>query len=184
MIALSFLSDPDFRHMYDKMLEYLADGDMSEQRLVNRIERLRIRYPESKRYVRYTSDNAWKLIPMLRESGYINEERYAQRLFDSLKDKRDGLRLIRRKMLRRDIRPEVIGQICSSFEESGAEQDLTKIIAVTQTKLRLLTAKYGFDPIKKYQIRSKMYGWLAMRGYGVGESAKIWQKINSHSEND
>ncbi|MBI4090561.1 MAG: RecX family transcriptional regulator [Candidatus Komeilibacteria bacterium] len=178
------LADPDLKNMYDKMLEYLADGDMAEKRLVNRIERLRLRYPETKRYDRYTSDTAWQLIPLLRENGYINEERYAQRLFDSLKDKKDGLRLIRRKMLRRDIRPEIVGQICSTFEGSGSEQDLSKIVAATTAKFLSLTEKYGSDPIKKYQIRSKIYAWLAMRGYGVEESATIWQKIDFHAKKD
>lgn len=184
MSDIGLLSDIDLKHMYDKMLEYLADGDMSEKRLVTRIERLRIRYPESKRYARYTSDNAWKLMPIFRENGYINEERYAQRLFDSLKDKRDGMRLIRRKMLRRDIRPDVIHTVCSSFEESGTEQDLSKIVAAATAKLRLLTAKYGSDPVKKYQIRSKMYAWLAMRGYEVEERAKIWQKIDFETKSN
>lgn len=172
------LSDPDLKHIYDKMLEYLGQGDMAEKRLVSRIERLRIRYPKTARYEHYTAAYAWKVIPLLREQDYINEERYAQRLFNALKDKRDGLRALRRKMLRRDIQQEVVDRIIRSFEESGAEQDLAKIITAAREKLRALKEKYGADPVKKHHIRSKLYAWIAMRGYSSEDFAKIWEKIS------
>lgn len=175
---MGLLDDQNLKNIHSKMIDYLADGDMAEKRLVDRIVRLRLRYLDSKRYIGYTAENAKLVIPLLREEGYVNEERYAHNLFENLKDKKDGLRSIKRKMLHRQIKPEIVTAIMEEFEESGRTLDLTKIRALAKAKLARLNEKYGSDRVKKYQIRGKMYAWLSTRGYGPAEIAEILKADN------
>ncbi|MEK7584132.1 MAG: RecX family transcriptional regulator [Patescibacteria group bacterium] len=170
------LSDPDLKNIYDKMLDYLSKNDMAEARLVDRVHRLQLRYPRSERYRRYSKENCRVVIPLLREEGYVDDERYARRVFDSLKDKRDGLRMIRQKMLRRQIKVTVVDELLKKFSEA-VRQDLTKITEAARKKLHQLRDKYASDPVKKFQIRQKVYAWLAMKGYSSEETASISRKI-------
>jgi SOS response regulatory protein OraA/RecX len=158
------------------MLEWLAAGEVSEQRLIDRIIRLKHLYPDTVRYVFYTKQNAEKVIEVLRKQGLVDDHRYALRLFELLKDKKDGLRAIRRKMLTRKFPSTLVDEIISDFKQTGKHQDLEKIIAVARIKYQRLQEKYGADPKKKYQIRPKLYAWLAMRGYGSEESKVILEK--------
>lgn len=176
----SIFKEQHLKNIYNKMLDYLSKSDMAEQRLVDRIERLKLRYPHSKRYELYTKANAWKVIPLLREDGYVDEERFAGRVFESLKDKKDGLRMIKRKMLSRQIKAEVVEKTINEFVRSERHQDLTKITRAAKDKYSRLNDKFGKDPVKKYQIRSKLYAWLAMRGFDAGEAAKIIEKADKN----
>ena len=169
-------SDPDLKNIYDKMLDYLSKNDMAEARLIDRVHRLQLRYPKSERYRRYSKDNCRIVIPLLREEGYVNEERYARRVFDSLKDKRDGLRAIKQKMLRRQIDAAVVDDLLRRFLETE-RQDLSKIIEAARNKLDRLRSRYASDPVKKFQIKQKFYAWLAMKGYSSEEIASISRKI-------
>jgi len=177
----SLFNEQHFKNIYLKMLDYLSKNDMAEQRLVDRINRLKIRYPASKRYELYTKVNAWKIIPLLREDGYTDEERFAARVFDSLKDKKDGLHMIRRKMLYRQINPKVVEQIVNIFVNSEHRQDLSKITHAAKEKYRNLQKKFDQDPVKKHQIKSKLYAWLAMRGFDSHEATRI---ITSVAKNE
>lgn len=170
------LSDPDLKNIYDKMLDYLSKNDMAEARLVDRVHRLQLRYPRSERYRNYSKENCRIVIPLLREEGYVDEERYARRVFDSLKDKKDGLRAIRQKMLRRQISAAVVDDLLRRFTEA-TRQDLTKITEAARKKLGQLCNRFAADPVKKFQIRQKLYAWLAMKGYSSEEIASISRKI-------
>jgi regulatory protein len=117
------------------------------------------------------------VIDYLREKGLINDRRYAERLFELLKDKKDGMRAIRRKMLARQIPSRVVDAVLKDFRENGGTQDLERIIDAARVKLQKLNAKYGKDPVKKYQVNSKLYAWLAMRGFGPDESREILRKL-------
>ncbi len=168
--------DEDLQHIYQKMLEWLSDGEVSERRLIDRIVRLKRLYPDSVRYVFYTQKNAEKVIEVLRKQDLVNDRRYASRLFELLKDKKDGMRAIRRKMLSRKLPANIVDQVLGDFQNSGQQQDLRKVIALTRSKYQRLQEKYGADPKKKYQIRPKLYAWLAMRGFGLEESKVILEK--------
>src|SRR3989344_3758313 len=170
-------SDPDLKNIYLKMLDYLSSGDMAEQRLIDRVVRLRLRYPHAERYRNYTVENARKVLPALRRDGYLDEERYARHVLEKLKDKRDGLRSIQRKMLSRKIERDLVTRLLQEFEQTGEKQNLDKIIAAAQGKKERLIEKFGSHPKKKYQIRAKLYSWLAMRGYSSEESSEILKKL-------
>jgi SOS response regulatory protein OraA/RecX len=171
------ISDQDLRNIYLKMIDYLSQADMAEQRLVDRIVRLKKRYPTTRKYDRYTAENARAVLPLLRQEGYLNEERYARRLFDFLRDKRDGLPAIRRKMLSRRIQRQLVEKILSEFESAEIGQDLERITAAARARLSALRKKFGAHPQKKYQIRSKLYAWLALRGFSTHEIASISKEI-------
>jgi SOS response regulatory protein OraA/RecX len=168
--------DPDLKHIYQKMLEWLSVGEVSEQRLIDRILRLKRLYPDTVRYVFYTKANAQKVVEYLRDQGLVDDRRYATRLFELLKDRKDGLRAIRRKMLARKLPKGIVDEVLNDFEQSGQSQDLEKIIALTRVKYERLHTKFGTDSKKKYQIRSKLYAWLAMRGFRPEDSKGIIEK--------
>lgn len=168
--------DEDLQHIYQKMLEWLSIGAVSEQRLVDRIVRLRRLYPETYRYRNYTRENAGAVTKYLKQQGLVDDRRLAERLFELLKDKKDGLRAIRRKMLARKLPVKIVDAVLKEFTEQGIMQDHEKILAAVRLKHARLKEKYGADPKKKYQIRPKLYAWLAMRGYNPDESSEILKK--------
>ncbi len=169
--------DPDLQHIYQKMLAWLADGEVSEKRLVDRIVRLKKLYPDTIRYVFYTKENAQKVVEKLCQQGLVDDRKYAARLFELLKDKKDGMRVIRRKMMSRKLPMHIVDDVLKEFEENGGKQDLEKITSAAKIKYQRLHEKYGADPKKKYQINSKVYAWLALKGFNPDESRHILDKI-------
>lgn len=176
-MAHPFEHDQDLKNIYTKMLEWLSVGEVSEKRLVDRIVRLKRLYPDTVRYAFYTEKNAKIVVDYLREQDLVNDQRYTERLFELLKDKKDGLRAIRRKMLNRQLPKSAVDAVLKDFHQSGGKQDLERITAAATAKLAKLQSKYGNDPKKKYQIRSKLYAWLAMRGFGPEESSLVLKRL-------
>ena len=168
----NLLDDPNLKNMYLKMVDYLSQGDMSEARLVNRIDRLRLRYPTTERYRGYTKENAWKVIPLLRERGFINEERFARNVLSALRNKYDGLRAIRRKMLNREIQTELVDHLIKEYELSE-KQDLTNITERARQKYERLTEKFKNQSHWRHMVNQRMYAWLSMRGFSPEEISAI-----------
>lgn len=161
-----------------KMIEYLSKADMAEQRLVDRIVRLRIRYPHTERYRGYTKENARRVIEDLRADGLVNEERFAAAVFTGLLDRYDGPALIRQKMMRRQISGVVVNRIVREYESAGQTQNYERIIARAQKKAGSIQKKVKHRPGKEAIVRQRLYQWLRGRGYRHDECMHIIKMIS------
>lgn len=173
----SLNDDQDLKNIYHKMIDYLSTADMSETRLVNRVCRLKKLYPDSERYRNYTEENCRKVIGVLREEGLVNEQRYAERLFHSLRDKKDGLYVLRRKMLQRAIQKNIVDAIIHEFTTSGDSQDLSMIVEATKAKKSILQKKYANDAQKDRKVRFALQSWLVLKGYRQDDISAILSRI-------
>lgn len=172
-----FDQNPDLKRLRVKALAYLAQADMAEKRLVKRLTRLPKLFPRAPRYASFTAENAWKIVDGLRQEGLVDEKRFAEKVLHNLKDRRDGWRTIRLKMLRRDIQPTVVDEVMGRFKVSEQKQDLNKIIASATVKFGRLLEKSSNDPKRKSQVKPKLYAWLAMRGYDGDDIKEIIKHV-------
>lgn len=160
-----------FDAVYQKMVSYLAKADMSERRLVDRIMRLRARYPHNSRYRGFTRECAWQAIEQLRSNGFIDEERFARSVYTGLANRSNGPRLIRQKMMRRQIASAVIERVLA--DATSAPKDFETIIRRTQHKVTTMRIPQVPARQRDYAIRHRLYSWLQSRGYTHDECMMI-----------
>ena len=172
-------NNTDLKNIYNKMLDYLSERDYSEEKLIQKIMDLKKHYPRSRRYQNYIRENAEKALSLVKEYGFLNEERYTRNLLDYLINKKDGLRLIRQKMLNRLIKKDIVEKIIDEFRKES-EQDLTRIIELTKSKREQLQKKYKNDWIKTAQINAKLYLFAQQKGYTNDEIKKILSEIKEN----
>lgn len=178
------LSDPATHALYQTMLRYLSKGDASKERLRDRIKRLQLRYPKTIRYQGYTPERVEMIIKILEDDDLINETRYAERVFESLRDKYNGMRLIRQKMLARKIDSTVVNNTIKSFEATGQGQDLQRIIVRAEKKYETLLLKRKGERGASTRARQDLYQWLSLRGYGSDEIQSILEVLREDREHD
>jgi len=169
-------NNTDLKNIYNKILDYLSKRDYSEEKLIQKITDLKKHYPRSRRYQNYNRENAEIALVLIKEYGYLDEERYARNLFDCLINKKDGLQRIKQKMLNRLIKKNIIDQLINDFQKES-KQDLTRIIELTKTKRGQLEKKYKNDRIKTIQIKPKLYLFLQQKGYTGDEIKRIFSGI-------
>ncbi|MFH0804717.1 MAG: RecX family transcriptional regulator, partial [Patescibacteria group bacterium] len=84
---------------------------------------------------------------------------------------------IKDKMRRRLIQPVIIEKVLREWQQSGARQDYTTIIRETQRKRERLREKYPTEK-GKYAVKSKLYAFLAQKGYGSDEIKEILRRTD------
>ena len=166
----------DYQHIKEKLIDYLSRQGFSERKLLQKVTDLKKNYPRTKRYLFYTAQNVQKVIDELKKDGYINDRKYAKDVLRQLKDRKDGIQRIRQKMYTRLIPSKIINEILGEWQEMGLKQDYTFIIRDAKRKYERLCEKF---PSKKdkYTIKTKLYAFLAQKGYGPDEIKKIINKV-------
>lgn len=166
----------DYQHIKEKIIDYLARQGFSEKKLMRKVTDLKRHYPRTKRYFFYIPEHVQKVINQLKEQGIINDHQYAEEVLCQLRDKKDGIHRIRQKMFSRLIPVSIIEKVLASWKEQGSKQDFARIIREAKRKYERLLEKF---PNKKdsYTIQSKMYAFLAQKGYTSEEVKKIIENI-------
>ncbi len=169
-------SPEDYQHIKDKLYDYLSRQGFSERKLLQKVTDLKRRYPRTKRYLFYTPVHIQKVINELKATGVINDQKYAQDVLRQLRDRKDGIHRIRQKMRQRLIPAPIIEKVLQTWQQSGVKQDYAAIICDAKRKYERLREKY---PSKKdrYTIQSKLYAFLAQKGYAPNEVKEIIGKL-------
>lgn len=168
-------SPEDYQHIKEKLIDYLSRQGFSERKLLKKVTDLKRRYPRTKRYLFYTPEHIQKVINELKSSGVIDDRKYAQDVLRQLRDRKDGIHRIRQKMHQRMIPAPIIEDVLQEWQESGAKQDYSAVIRDAKRKYERLCEKY---PSKKdhYTINTKLYAFLAQKGYTPDEVKEIVRK--------
>lgn len=169
-------SPEDYQHIREKLLDYLSRQGFSERKLLKKVIDLKRRYPRTKRYRFYATEHIQKVIDELKETGLIDDRKYAKDVLRQLRDRKDGIHRIRVKMYQRMIPKDIIQEVLQAWQEMGTKQDYTAIIRDAKRKYERLLEKY---PSKKdrYTINTKLYAFLAQKGYTPDEVKEILNKI-------
>ncbi len=162
----------DYQHIKEKLIDYLSRQGFSERKLLQKVTDLKKNYPRTKRYLFYTTQNVQKVINELKNQGYIDDQKYAKDVLRQLKDRKDGIQRMRQKMYTRLIPVNIINEVLGNWKELGSKQDYSIIIRDAKRKYERLCEKY---PTKKdkYTIQTKLYAFLAQKGYGPDEIKNI-----------
>ncbi len=168
-------SPEDYQHIKDKLYDYLSRQGFSERKLLQKVTDLKRRYPKTKRYEFYTIQHVQKVIDELKEAGFIDDRKYAESVLRQLLDRKDGIHRIRQKMHQRLIPSAIIEEVLSAWQQSGVKQDYSAVIRAAKRKYERLSEKY---PSKKdrYTINTKLYAFLAQKGYTPDEVKEIIHK--------
>ncbi|MFA6098306.1 MAG: regulatory protein RecX [Patescibacteria group bacterium] len=162
----------DFQHIKEKIVDYLSRQGFSEAKLIQKITNLKRYYPHTRRYQFYTPENIQIVIEELKTLGLIDDEKYCREVLRHLQDRKDGLYRIKDKMRRRLIPPAIIDKVLNEWKQTGVAQDYTAIIRETKRKYGRLKEKFLL-PKEQYAVKSKMYTFLAQKGYGSEEIKEI-----------
>lgn len=166
----------DFQHIKEKLIDYLSRQSFSEAKLIQKVADLKRRYPKTKRYFFYTEENIKKVIEELRNLGYIDDRKYAEGILRQLKDRKDGIQRIRQKMYTRLIPSSIINEVLGEWQDDGAKQDYTTIIRDAKRKYERLCKKHP-SKAEKYTVQTKLYAFLAQKGYTPDQIKEIIEKI-------
>ncbi|HCC22665.1 TPA: hypothetical protein DF272_00595 [Candidatus Falkowbacteria bacterium] len=172
-----FETTTDFTNICNKILDYLGRQDYSEAKLVEKVTNLKKYYPKTKRYDNYTSENVTRVIEELKKKGVMDEVKFLTRMLEAYLGREYGIRTIERKMRERKYKKENIVEVIDSYRRSGSEFDYTKIEKVAVKKKEQWEKKYYDDKQKFYQIKTKLYVWLAQKGFESGEIKQIITRI-------
>ena len=166
----------DFQHIKEKLIDYLSSQSFSEAKLIQKVIDLKRRYPKTKRYFFYTKENINKVIGELKSLGYIDDHKYAESVLRQLKDRKDGIQRIRQKMYTRLIPTDIINEVLGEWQEQGAKQDNSIIIRDAKRKYERLCEKHPAKT-EKYTIQTKLYAFIAQKGYTPDQIKEIIEKI-------
>lgn len=169
-------SPEDYQHIKDKLLDYLSRQGFSERKLLKKVTDLKRNYPRTKRYEFYMSKYVQQVIDELKELGYIDDRKYAQAVLRQLRDRKDGIHRIRVKMYQRLIPKDIINEVLEAWQEKGTKQDYTAIIRDAKRKYERLLEKYSSKK-DRYTINSRLYAFLAQKGYTPDEVKEIVSKV-------
>lgn len=176
MIMITTTPSPeDYQHIKDKLLDYLSRQGFSERKLMQKVLDLKRRYPRTKRYFFYTEEHVQKVINELKKIGLIDDRKYAEDVLRQLQDRKNGRHRIRQKMNQRMIPAPIIQEVLQAWQDEGAKQDLSIIIREAKRKYERLLEKH---PSRKdhYTIQTKLYAFLAQKGYTSDEVKDIINK--------
>ena len=166
----------DFQHIKEKIIDYLSRQGFSEKKLLQKVTDLPRHYPQTRRYLFYTPENVQKVLDELKSIGLVDDLKFARDVLRQLQDRKDGLYRIKDKMRRRQIPPVIIEKVLEEWKLSGSKQDYTAIIRETKRKLERLKLKHP-SVREQYTIKSKLYAFLAQKGYGGEEIAEILKNV-------
>lgn len=166
----------DYQHIKEKLIDYLSRQSFSERKLLQKVTDLKRNYPRTKRYRFYDITHVQKVINDLKKQGYIDDKKYAQEVLRQLKDRKDGIQRIRQKMYTRLISPEVINEVLGQWKEQGTKQDYSIIFRDAKRKYERLCEK-NKSKNDRYTIQSKLYAFLAQKGYTPDEVKEIIGKL-------
>lgn len=174
-------SPEDYQHIKEKLIDYLSRQSFSEKKLIQKVTDLKRRYPQTKRYIFYTSEHTQKVIDELKSIGLINDRKYAEDILRQLRDRKDGIHRIRQKMHQRMIPAPIIENVLQTWQNQGVKQDYSVIIRDAKRKYERLCEKY---PSKKdrYTVNTKLYAFLAQKGYTPDEIKEIISKTKPSVE--
>jgi SOS response regulatory protein OraA/RecX len=168
-------SPEDYQHIKDKLYDYLSRQGFSERKLLQKVTDLKRRYPQTKRYSFYTIEHVQKVINELKEQGLIDDRKYAKEVLRQLRDRKDGIHRIREKMHQRMIPAPIIADVLQEWQNSGVKQDYSAVIRDVKRKYERLRKKYPSHK-DRYAIQSKLYEFLAQKGYTPDEIKEIISK--------
>jgi len=168
-------SPEDYQHIKDKLYDYLSRQGFSERKLLKKVMDLKRRYPRTKRYCFYTTVHVQKVINELKEQGLIDDRKYAKEVLRQLRDRKDGIHRIREKMYQRLISASIIQEVLQEWQSQGDKQDHTAVIRDVKRKYERLCRKHPSDK-DHYTIQSKLYAFLAQKGYTPDEIKEIISK--------
>lgn len=169
-------SPDDYQHIKEKLIDYLSRQGFSEGKLRQKVIDLKRRYPRAKRYYFYTAENVQQVIDELKTLGLIDDRKYAKDVLRQLKDRKDGIHRIRQKMHQRMIPAPIIQEVLQTWQKEGVNQDYSSIIRDAKRKCQRLQEKHP-SPQDSYTVKSKLYVFLAQKGYTPDEVKKIISKI-------
>ncbi|XOU94609.1 MAG: regulatory protein RecX [Candidatus Kerfeldbacteria bacterium] len=166
----------DFQHIKEKLIDYLSRQGFSEAKLIQKVTDLKRRYPKTKRYFFYTKENIIKVTNELKDLGLINDRKYAESVLRQLKDRKDGIQRIRQKMYTRLIPTSIINEVLGEWQDQGTKQDDSIIIRDAKRKYERLCEKHQAKK-EKYTIQTKLYAFIAQKGYTPDQIKEIIGKI-------
>ncbi|PIR93721.1 hypothetical protein COT97_05135 [Candidatus Falkowbacteria bacterium CG10_big_fil_rev_8_21_14_0_10_39_11] len=172
-----FEATTDFANIYNKLLDYLSRQDHSEAKLVEKVTNLKKYYSKTRRYDNYTRENVEYVIEILKKKGILNEVRNLERMLELSLDQVYGIRRIEQKMYTRKYKKENIKKVLTEHRRSEYNFNYEKIEALVNKKRSDLKKKYEGDKEKLYQIKTKLYAFLAQKGFEGEEIKLILNKI-------
>ena len=165
----------DYQHIKEKLIDYLSRQGFSEGKLLQKVIDLKRRYPQTKRYYFYTTEHVQKVIDELKATGLIDDWKYADDVLRQLRDRKDGIHRIRQKMHQRMIPAPIIQEVLQAWQNKGTKQDYSAILRDAKRKYQWLLKKYPSQK-DRYTIQSKLYTFLAQKGYTQDEVKEIIRK--------
>ncbi|MBO5644942.1 MAG: regulatory protein RecX [Lentisphaeria bacterium] len=149
----------------DKALKILAAAPVTEFELRRKL--FRAGYPE------ILVDQA---VSECRRRNYINDELLASDCADYLTARGNGSRMVRVKLRRRGLDPELVNEV---MENVDPEQELEAARYALDTKLRLLSREKDYRKKKE-----KAFRFMVTRGYTSNIISKLFSEIDWKGSND
>lgn len=156
------------QQVYDKALELLSYRDYSEAQLLERLQQKGAAKPL-----------AQAAIVKLVHYGLLNEERYAERVYEAWLAKRCyGRQHLAAELAKRGIRKEyAAAQLARFTPELEAEQAANAAQLFLQRQRRKLAGVN--DPVERRKLYAAAARFLAARGFGSGQLPQLWALLEA-----
>jgi regulatory protein len=109
-----------------------------------------------------------KTIAFLVEKSFLDDQQFARELIDSRLRKSLGLRRIKRELIDKGIKTDIIDNQISTVERNYSEEEV--ISSVIESRAQVLA---GLD---KQKARQRLYGYLMRRGFSQDIVIEVIEK--------
>ena len=164
---------------YDCALDLLSYRDFSKQKMQERLQQKGA-----------DEEQAQQALTKLQEYGLINDERYAQRVYEGWLNKRCyGRQHLAAELSKRGIGPELSQQVLAQFtpelEEQQAANAAELFLQRHKAKLALLEDE-SLDSKARLAVRNKIYAaagrFMAARGFSSRYTQILWEKLQVNTD--
>ena len=134
----------------------------ADQTLARLTQKLHFKFNEHPELV---NDCIKKLIDL----GYVNDQRYIERIVESLLQKKIGINKIKQKLFEKQFPKELIEQVSETLQEAD----------YSDKAFDLVSKKFKDKPIEDYKMKVKAQQFLVARGFSFKEAMDAVNELMS-----